>query len=76
MSFYFLFKESILERKLKFLTHKFVVKIHVLIIYVFVWTKKVSGRLKQANISYNQKHLVLLPLKNYFTDLIIKDIHS
>ncbi|XP_044007558.1 uncharacterized protein LOC122852058 [Aphidius gifuensis] len=36
---------------------------------------RVGGRLKRAKISYNQKHPILLPSKNYFTDLIIKDIH-
>ena len=36
---------------------------------------KVGGRLTQAKIHYDQKHPILLPEKDYITELILSLIH-
>lgn len=37
---------------------------------------RVGGRLKNANISFEQKHPILLPSKHYVSDLLIRETHQ
>ena len=37
---------------------------------------RVGGRLKKANLIFNQKHPLLLPSKHHVSDLLIRDIHE
>ena len=36
---------------------------------------RVGGRLKKSNLSYEQKHPLLLPSKHTVTDMIIRKVH-
>ncbi|XP_011304741.1 uncharacterized protein [Fopius arisanus] len=37
---------------------------------------RVGGRLKKSELSYNQKHAILLPTKHPVTDMIIRQVHQ
>ncbi|GFR05940.1 integrase catalytic domain-containing protein [Trichonephila clavata] len=37
---------------------------------------RISGRLQQSTLSYHEKHPILIPAKNRFTELLVKDAHE